>query len=59
MVAIMPSSVAAHYGRLGLLCSLSMNTILRVPPIGLITRVGRKPTAAVVRFVRLLRSRSY
>ena len=58
MVAIMPSSVAAHYGRLGLLCSLSMDTVLRVPPIGLITRVGRKPTAAMVRFVRLLRSRS-
>jgi len=58
MVAIMPGSVAAHYGRLGLLCSLSMDTVLRVPPIGLITRVGRKPTAAMVRFVRLLRSRS-
>ena len=58
MVAIMPNSVAAHYGRLGLLCSLSLNTVLRVPPIGLITRVGRKPAAAVTRFVRLLRSRS-
>ena len=58
MVAIMPSSVAAHYGRLGLLCSLSLSTVLRVPPIGLITRVGRKPSAAMVRFVRLLRSRS-
>jgi DNA-binding transcriptional LysR family regulator len=58
MVAIMPSSVAAHYGRLGILCSLSMTTVLRVPPIGLITRRGRQPTAAVTRFLRLLRSRS-
>jgi DNA-binding transcriptional LysR family regulator len=58
MVAIMPNSVAAHYGRLGILRSLSLNTVLRVPPIGLITRLGRNPTAAVTRFVRLLRSRS-
>ena len=59
MVAIMPASVAAHYGRLGLLCTLTLNTLLlRVPPIGLITRIGRKPTAAVTRFVRMLRSRA-
>ena len=42
MAAIMPASLAAHYGRLGMLQVVPLDLPLRVPPLHLITRRHRE-----------------
>jgi len=56
MVAVMPASLAAHYGRLGGLCSLPLNTPMRLPAISLITLAGRPLSAAAAHFCPLVRA---
>ncbi|WP_202109324.1 LysR family transcriptional regulator [Bordetella sp. 15P40C-2] len=55
MVAIMPGSLAQHYGRLGLLCVLPVELYARLPPIYLITRDDDALSPAAARFVAQLR----
>ena len=54
MAAVMPESLAAHYGRLGLLQVLPIALPLRVPSIHLITRRHRELSPVAQEFVRLL-----
>jgi DNA-binding transcriptional LysR family regulator len=54
MVAIMPASLAEHYGRQGMLCVLAVDLLVRLPPIYLITRNDKSLSPAVTRFVELL-----
>lgn len=56
MAAIMPASLAAHYGRLGVLKVLPMRLPLQVPPIHLITRRHRELSPAAREFVAVLRA---
>ncbi|MDB5858845.1 MAG: transcriptional regulator, LysR family [Ramlibacter sp.] len=51
MAAIMPASLAAHYGRLGVLQVVAITLPLRVPPIHLITRRHRELSPAAAGFV--------
>jgi DNA-binding transcriptional LysR family regulator len=51
MAAIMPASLAAHYGRLGVLQVVQIALPLRVPPIHLITRRHRELSPAAAGFV--------
>jgi DNA-binding transcriptional LysR family regulator len=50
MAAVMPASLAAHYGRLGVLRTVPLDLPVRVPPICLITRLDRVLTPAAVQF---------
>jgi DNA-binding transcriptional LysR family regulator len=54
MAAVMPESLAAHYGRLGLLQVLPIAIPLKVPSIHLITRRHRELSPVALEFVRLL-----
>jgi DNA-binding transcriptional LysR family regulator len=54
MAAVMPASLAAHYGRLGVLRTVPLDLPVRVPPICLITRLDRVLTPAAAQFKRLL-----
>lgn len=54
MAAIMPASLAAHYGRLGVLQVVPLALPLRVPPIHLITRRHRELSPAADGFVAQL-----
>ncbi|MBG9388353.1 LysR family transcriptional regulator [Caenimonas sp. DR4.4] len=54
MAAVMPESLAAHYGRLGLLQVLPITLALRVPSIHLITRRHRELSPVAQEFIRLL-----
>ncbi|MEI2416509.1 LysR family transcriptional regulator [Orrella sp. JC864] len=56
MVAVMPASLAAHYGRMGLFQALPMDMPIRVPAISLITPLGRTPSAAAAHFSALVRA---
>ncbi|CAM4339301.1 LysR family transcriptional regulator [Bordetella muralis] len=56
MVAVMPTSLAAHYGRLGALRALPLNTPMRLPAISLITPAGRPLSAAAAHFAPLVRA---
>ncbi|KGH26098.1 LysR family transcriptional regulator [Comamonas testosteroni] len=56
MVAVMPASLAEHYGRLGNLRALSLEMPIRVPPIYLITRKGRPLSATAAQFGALVLS---
>ena len=55
MAAIMPASLAAHYGRLGVLKALPLALPLRVPPVHLIVRKHRELTPAAAGFVVVLK----
>ncbi|MEO5670039.1 MAG: LysR substrate-binding domain-containing protein [Ramlibacter sp.] len=57
MAAVMPASLAAHYGRLGLLQVLPLALPLRVPSIHLITRRHRALSPAAQEFALLLTAR--
>jgi DNA-binding transcriptional LysR family regulator len=54
MAAVMPASLAAHYGRLGVLQQVPVALPLRVPSIHLITRRHREPSPAAMEFVACL-----
>ena len=54
MAAVMPASLAAHYGRLGLLEVVALPLPLRVPPIHLITRRQRELSPVAQAFAQLL-----
>jgi DNA-binding transcriptional LysR family regulator len=54
MAAVMPASLAAHYGRLGVLRTVPLDLPVHVPPICLITRLDRVLTPAAMRFKLLL-----
>ncbi|MGB3288418.1 MAG: LysR family transcriptional regulator [Burkholderiaceae bacterium] len=56
MVAIMPASLAEHYGRQGVLRVLPFDLSVRLPPIYLITRHDHSLSPAAARFVAQLRS---
>lgn len=56
MVAIMPASLAQHYGRQGVLCLLPVDLYTRLPPIYLITCHLNDLSPAAARFVAQLRS---
>lgn len=58
MVAVMPASLAAHYGRLGVLRVLAMDFSIRVPPIYLITPQEDQLSPPAARFVAQLRSQA-
>lgn len=55
MVAIMPASLAEHYGRQGILCMLPVDLSVRLPPIYLITRHNDSLSPAAASFVIQLR----
>jgi DNA-binding transcriptional LysR family regulator len=54
MAAIMPASLAAHYGRLGVLQVVPLDLPLTVPPIHLVTRRHRELSPAAKSFVEQL-----
>lgn len=54
MAAVMPASLAAHYGRLGVLAVLPLKLPLTVPPIHLIARRHRELSPAATRFAQQL-----
>jgi DNA-binding transcriptional LysR family regulator len=54
MAAVMPASLAAHYGRLGLLEVVPLALPLRVPPIHLITPRNRELSPVAQAFASLL-----
>lgn len=56
MLAIMPASLAAHYGRLGLLQVVPVELPLQVPPLHLIVRRHRELSPAALGFVEVLRT---
>jgi DNA-binding transcriptional LysR family regulator len=56
MAAVMPASLAAHSGRLGLLQVVKVDLPLKVPAIHLITRRHRELSPAAEKFVRMLQS---
>jgi len=56
MVAVMPASLAEHYGRLGVLRTLPLDFSIRVPPIQLITRAGDALSPPAAHFVAQLRN---
>lgn len=58
MVAVMPASLADHYGRLGVLHALPLDMSIRVPPIYLITRQDRPLSPAAARFAAQIRSQA-
>jgi DNA-binding transcriptional LysR family regulator len=58
MAAIMPASLAAHYGRLGVLAVLPITLPLKVPAIHLITRRHRELSPAAAGFVEQLAATS-
>jgi len=55
MAAIMPASLAAHYGRLGVLQVVPLELPLEVPPLHLITRRHRELSPAAAGFVGVLK----
>lgn len=55
MIAIMPASLAAHYGQLGVLQPLAIALPLQVPPIHLVTRRHRELTPVAAGFIEVLR----
>lgn len=55
MAAIMPESLAAHYGRLGVLKVLPLQLPMRVPPVHLLVRKHRELTPAAAGFVGVLK----
>ncbi len=56
MLSIMPGSLAAHYGRLGLLRPLSLNWSIQVPPIHLIAATDLDLSPPARRFVEQVRA---
>jgi DNA-binding transcriptional LysR family regulator len=50
MLAVMPASLAAHYGRLGTLRTLPLALPLRVPDVHLVWRRGRELSAPAAAF---------
>ncbi|WP_235033985.1 LysR family transcriptional regulator [Pantoea sp. 18069] len=54
MVAVMPESLAQHYGRMGVLRALPLDVPMRVPAINLITSEGRPLSAVAAQFVTLV-----
>jgi len=54
MAAIMPASLAAHYGRLGVLRALPLELPMQVPSLHLVTRRHRELSPAAASFVELL-----
>lgn len=54
MLAVMPASLAAHYARLGVLCTLPVALPLRVPDIQLVWRRGRELSPAAQAFRELV-----
>jgi DNA-binding transcriptional LysR family regulator len=58
MLAIMPASLAAHYGRLGLVQVVPVVLPLQVPPIHLVMRKHRELSPAALGFVEVLRGRA-
>ncbi|MDQ2778820.1 MAG: LysR substrate-binding domain-containing protein [Pseudomonadota bacterium] len=57
MVSFMPGSLAAHYGRLGVLRALPLDLAIQVPPIHLITPAAALLSPQARRFVDLVNSR--
>ncbi|HEX2547730.1 MAG TPA: LysR family transcriptional regulator [Ramlibacter sp.] len=55
MAAIMPASLAAHYGRLGVLQVLPVELPMQVPSIHLVTRRHRELSPVAAGFVAVLR----
>lgn len=55
MLAIMPASLAAHYGRLGVVKRVPLGLPLQVPAVHLILLRRRAPSPAAVALVSLLR----
>lgn len=56
MVAVMPASLAAHYGRQGVLAVLPVDLSVRLPPIYLVTRHNQSLSPAADQFVAQLHS---
>ena len=56
MVAVMPTSLARHYGRYAGLCTVPLNTPMRLPAISLITVTGRPLSAAAAHFAPMVRA---
>ncbi|SHI07896.1 LysR family transcriptional regulator [Pollutimonas bauzanensis] len=56
MVAVMPASLADHYGRLGVLRVLPVDLSIRLQPIHLITRQNQGLSPAAAHFVTQMRS---
>lgn len=56
MVAVMPASLAEHYGRLGVLRVLPVELSIRLQPIHLITRRNQSLSPAAMHFVADMRS---
>ncbi len=50
MLAVMPASLAAHYARLGVLCTVPLALPLRVPDVHLVWRRGRELSAPAAAF---------
>lgn len=54
MLAVMPESLAAHFGRLGVLHALPLALPIEVPPIYLITQADRADAPAAAQFVKTI-----
>lgn len=54
MVSVLPASLAEHYGRLGVLCTLPLEMPIRVPAIYMITPQGRPLNTAAAHFRKLV-----
>ncbi|NUT15054.1 MAG: LysR family transcriptional regulator, partial [Cupriavidus sp.] len=58
LIAVLPESVAAYYGRLGALTVLPLPLPRKLGPYGIVTRRGRPPTASMSLLIDALRARS-
>ena len=50
MLAVMPASLAAHYARLGVLCTVPIELPMRVPDVHLVWRRARELSAPAAAF---------
>lgn len=55
-LAVMPESLAAHYGCAGVLCTLQVTQPMRVPDIHLVQRRRGEPSPQAQAFVKSLRA---
>lgn len=58
LIAVLPESVAAYYGRLAALAVLPLPLPRKLGPYGIVTRRGRPPTASMSLLIDALRARS-
>ena len=58
LIAVLPESVAAYYGRLGALAVLPLPLPRKLGPYGIVTRRGRPPTASMSLLIDALRALS-